>query len=590
MDVTLRIDGLNSANHFEFEVGNEREMFTNTIKYKIHSLHDLLFGIVKIFIKTKGFFFTSTKEVAIFRNIDITEKDGEILIPVIANLNLKEIRVQYSVENMEIEEVKEENHGYIYRILKRLMSQDSLSKLSTAYSMVRTVFEEGAMSLIYGGYTIEKYVNGLNHQMTLDVDLKKSKDMKVCVVKDLVDLYTHEGHQEKSNEGIEGFLLKNKYDYRIIPMAEYLLKMDSQIVETVELPRSTIREKRLNDQMMSKRHCNMKTNLLDTHNHIKPKSNSLVPLERLMSNEDYIVADRLLIEELRHMFYFTIASNGDVRQTRGVKRRREKDSSHDENTKNDENVKAILGFLDIDDKFLLTVSSNPPGFIIFYDKEEKRLVVSFKGTTTLNEVLYDSDCFYTPFYEGFAHRGFKTLAERFVGGKIEKIRKYSEKYNTKDLLLIGYSLGGAVASLVSIILNREDMLPGYNITTYAFAAPPVVSYDLTEVPNAFSISYKNDYIPRISYGSVAELKGICKSLNKMNIEDLRDSGQIYPKLYHIGRVYHFKRVRDGIKSFLLYKEVNREFFENLLILRHSPKHHMIRHLAEVIDECQQQYL
>lgn len=141
---------------------------------------------------------------------------------------------------------------------------------------------------------------------------------------------------------------------------------------------------------------------------------------------------------------------------------------------------------------------------------------------------------------------------------------------------------------MSIILKRENILPGCKITTFVFSSPPVVSYDLTDVENTININYENDPIPRMSYGGLEEFLYIFNSSGlseKDKLDSLRHKGQMYPKLYHLGKVYHLKRVRDDYKSYLLYKKVDLEFFENFLLTRDCLKHLQIDHLASVFEEC-----
>ncbi|EOB12598.1 hypothetical protein NBO_401gi002 [Nosema bombycis CQ1] len=97
------------------------------------------------------------------------------------------------------------------------------------------------------------------------------------------------------------------------------------------------------------------------------------------------------------------------------------------------------------------------------------------------------------------------------------------------------------------------------------------------------------------------MRYVCCSLgtlkNGINLfEDIRkhlNQTQLFPKLYHPGKVYQLRRIKTMRKgrmiSLLFYKIVGLEYYENLLIVKHSLKHHMINHISKVLKECSKDF-
>lgn len=327
------------------------------------------------------------------------------------------------------------------------------------------------------------------------------------------------------------------------------------------------------------------------------------PIKEHLSNDEYIIAHKDFLTQFVNCFYFALGSYGNTWPTIFCARRKKV-----KNSKMDANRKAILEFLNIENEFLISIQmadKNIPEHIIFYDKEYNRLVVSFKGTSTSEEALKDLNCRYTKFYDGFAHKGIKHMACEFVKYKTKILLDLLETYKTKNILFTGHSLGASIAILVHLIYIKQGISEFLNIVTMAFCAAPVVSFNIAsqKYKNLFVITYGNDFIARLNYGSFIEMKYIACSLGNKSgvfgkIENIEDDlkkikvhnkcNNKYPKLFCPGINYHFKRVivikQNKKISLILYKKVNLDFFESMIVIKHATIHHMLPHILYVCDQ------
>lgn len=228
---------------------------------------------------------------------------------------------------------------------------------------------------------------------------------------------------------------------------------------------------------------------------------------------------------------------------------------------------------------------------IWFARQDE-MVVSFKGTTSLSEAMFDLNCDYTEFQDGYVHRGFKVLCDRWIEECWLPIYKESEARGIRKLLLTGQSLGGA-ASIIVFLRLREMLLPGeMAIRVVCFGPPPVVSKSIAEksFPEITIYCYGSDFVTRLCFGSILDLKFICISISSLydffvdrqqvmerigEINEYLRANNMYPKLYHPGRLVHIRDFRESGKSQILYREVYHTFFEEFICTRTAPFDHLI---------------
>ncbi|XP_010506071.1 PREDICTED: sn1-specific diacylglycerol lipase beta-like [Camelina sativa] len=166
-------------------------------------------------------------------------------------------------------------------------------------------------------------------------------------------------------------------------------------------------------------------------------------------------------------------------------------------------------------KFVKDSSVMRPGYYIGVDHRRKLVVFGIRGTHTIYDLITDivssSDEEVT--FEGYStHFGTAESARWFLNHELQTIRRCLEKYEGYKLRLVGHSLGGAIASLMAIMLRkmpREEL--GFDaeiISAVGYATPPCVSKDLAENCSEFvtTIVMQDDIIPRLSTASLARLR------------------------------------------------------------------------------------
>ncbi|CAA7038136.1 unnamed protein product [Microthlaspi erraticum] len=166
-------------------------------------------------------------------------------------------------------------------------------------------------------------------------------------------------------------------------------------------------------------------------------------------------------------------------------------------------------------KFVKDSSVMRPGYYVGVDHRRKLVVFGIRGTHTIYDLITDivssSDEEVT--FEGFStHFGTAEAARWFLNHELQTIRRCLERYEGYKLRLVGHSLGGAIASVMAIMLRkmpREEL--GFDseiISAVGYATPPCVSKDLAENCSEFvtTIVMQDDIIPRLSTASLARLR------------------------------------------------------------------------------------
>lgn len=183
-----------------------------------------------------------------------------------------------------------------------------------------------------------------------------------------------------------------------------------------------------------------------------------------------------------------------------------------------------------------------PSFFIAIDRKNRAVVVTFRGTLSISDALTDLLCDHEPYEifgtKGKVHIGFREAARRLaprletlIGQALGKLS--SAEYDRPiplSLILTGHSLGGAVATALTVHWLASGSFRGIRLRCYAYAAPCVFSYPLAShsvLKDAIrSVVIGDDLVPRLCHGSAWDVRG-----RMLRLQELRaDSPRQYENL------------------------------------------------------------
>lgn len=154
------------------------------------------------------------------------------------------------------------------------------------------------------------------------------------------------------------------------------------------------------------------------------------------------------------------------------------------------------GFCPIMSRF--SPEANRPVFMMCQDMQTQEVVLAVRGTYSLHDLITDISCDAAPFMWSFAHRGIADSARDVHAAVIDKLHSLQAgRREPLNLRVVGHSLGGGVAALLTLILRYSGNIRARAV---AFAPPPCLAPDIssacTEVVQ--SLVFGDDLIPRCS--------------------------------------------------------------------------------------------
>jgi hypothetical protein len=557
-----------------FEGIRAEEEITDSVRFVLPKFHDTLIGEVRIVLKKSAFPWPMCVGVAVLRNSSFrTEEEGKRYTASI-------LHRRYYGRASSHEFVEREMVGEIeYEFTRKMLDDPEAMQKHKSVGVVEKMFE---------------------------FFLSEEKAGMMLSIKKLMDYLSSGSHNCRVNIFVGAVLLEShmsKLNARHSSNIELALRAEdksdgSGMRESVE---RAINEKGLTGPNAVTIERAFEIIGADTEK--DPKDH----FELLMVNEGYKICTLQMLLRLRRLFCFALASYANSWIGHFLEpQRRVEGAIPDDRRK-------VLEMADIEDSELLRICLGPTEVvqhIVFYDKSERRLVVSFKGTTNSEETLQDINCEYAEFGDGYVHKGIREYASIFIRKHLDRVRELARAVESTKLLLTGHSLGGAISILLKIIADHENLLEGIETEVVAFSSPPVLSLELARRPceGITIINYGNDIISRMSFGSILDLKYLCCSIGENNASLLLDrqiggdiktvmdhlkKSALHPKLYSPRKLIHLKRIRctlnDNRNPILAYREVEPEFFEEIILIKHAGKHHAPSHIIDVLDCGVRQY-
>ncbi|KAK9057378.1 hypothetical protein SSX86_022213 [Deinandra increscens subsp. villosa] len=166
-------------------------------------------------------------------------------------------------------------------------------------------------------------------------------------------------------------------------------------------------------------------------------------------------------------------------------------------------------------KFVKNSSLLRPGYYIGVDTRNKLVIFGIRGTHTVTDLITDivSSSDVEVNFEGYStHFGTAEAARWFLTHELGTIKKYLEKHEGFRLRLVGHSLGGAIASMLAIMIRKKTSEElGFSpeiVTAVGYGTPPCVSRELAECCHDYvtTVCMQDDIIPRLSVATLVRLR------------------------------------------------------------------------------------
>ncbi|KAG9459553.1 hypothetical protein H6P81_004061 [Aristolochia fimbriata] len=174
-----------------------------------------------------------------------------------------------------------------------------------------------------------------------------------------------------------------------------------------------------------------------------------------------------------------------------------------------------------------------PAFTIMRDQNMKCILLLIRGTHSIKDTLTAATGAVVPFHHllldeggvsnlvlGYAHCGMVAAARWIAKLTIPCLLKAVEDYPDYQIKVVGHSLGGGTAAILTYILREREQFS--SSTCVAFAPAACMTWDLAESGNHFITAIINgsDLVPTFSTASVDDLRSEVTSSSW--VSDLRD--------------------------------------------------------------------
>jgi hypothetical protein len=201
---------------------------------------------------------------------------------------------------------------------------------------------------------------------------------------------------------------------------------------------------------------------------------------------------------------------------------------------------------------------SPLVHFVSIDRDSRAVVLTCRGTLGFEDVLTDMLCDYDDLYwQGQAyqvHKGIHASARRLLAGLGSRVmatlKAALEEYPNYGLVLCGHSLGGAVASVLAILISEPSTVQATGALFVTAPSPKLISH-----PNHDSASSTTPPVTLpagrpihvYAYGTPATLSPPLRLATRGLITTIVNSADIVPSL-SLGMLHDFRSVALSLKT------------------------------------------
>lgn len=222
-------------------------------------------------------------------------------------------------------------------------------------------------------------------------------------------------------------------------------------------------------------------------------------------------------------------------------------------------------------KYVKNSSILRPGYYIGIDHRKKLVIFGIRGTHSVYDLITDvaSSSHEEVTFEGYStHFGTAEATRWFLAHEIGTIKQCLDKHQGFRLRLVGHSLGGAIASLLAIMLRKKSEKElGFSpelVSAVAYATPPCVSRELAESCSDFvtTVVMQDDIVPRLSVASLTRLRNEILQTDWTSIIEKEDWKSIMELVSNAKQVV--SSVQDVARKLAYYAKfrTNKEYLDS----------------------------
>ena len=169
-------------------------------------------------------------------------------------------------------------------------------------------------------------------------------------------------------------------------------------------------------------------------------------------------------------------------------------------------------------QFRLTSSKWSPGYFLVHSPLDRALLLVIRGSKEISDLITNMSAEMEPFLTGHGHQGIIKSAHNLYDRVKPLLYEHIQRVRAKRVVLVGHSLGAAVAAALTMLLRRNSL--DVNLTPIvksalrrskciSFSPPPFLSPSLAERSQVeydiTTVVLNLDVVPRLSAASLDRL-------------------------------------------------------------------------------------